>query len=92
MARSALTDYQRFERSSTANRRSLRREELLIEISEALAEARASQGITAGRLAQRARLTQARVRLILAGNREPTLTELVHLADAMRRRVRIVLE
>jgi transcriptional regulator with XRE-family HTH domain len=83
------TDYEEFESSSTTNRRLLRQEELILEVTETLAEALAREGITKTELAARLGKTKAFVSQILAGNRNLTLRTLADVAEALHCRVNV---
>ena len=84
-----LTDYEVFERSSAHNRRLLRQEELILEITEALREALAREGITKVELANRLGKTKGFVSQILAGGRNLTLRTIADVADALGYQIRV---
>jgi len=77
------TDYEVFESSSDENRRGLRQEELILEITIALSEALAEKGITRAELAKRLGKTKGFVSQILAGGRNLTLRTIADVADAL---------
>jgi transcriptional regulator with XRE-family HTH domain len=79
----AVTDYDAFEVSSVPNRRLLRQEELILEITEALSEALEKEGITKTELAERLGKTKGFVSQILAGGRNLTLRTIADVADAL---------
>ncbi|MEE8076166.1 MAG: helix-turn-helix transcriptional regulator [Candidatus Binatia bacterium] len=84
-----LTDYEVFERSSVQNRRLLRQEALILEITEALSEALAREGITKAELANRLGKTKGFVSQILAGGRNLTLRTIADVADALGCQIRV---
>lgn len=84
-----LTDYEAFESSSVRNRRLLRQEELILEITEVLSEALAKEGITKAELASRLGKTKGFVSQILAGGRNLTLRTIADVADALACRISI---
>jgi len=77
------TDYEVFESSSDENRRLLRQEELILEITIVLSEALAEKGITKTELANRLGKTKGFVSQILAGGRNLTLRTIADVADAL---------
>lgn len=78
------TDYRAFEASSTENRRLLRTEELILEVTEALIAAMAQQKLTKSQLAARLGKSPAFVTQILNGGRNLTLRTIAEVADALR--------
>ena len=84
-----LTDYEAFETSSVSNRRLLRQEELILEVTEALSGALEKEGITKKDLAERLSKTKGFVSQILAGGRNLTLRTIADVADALECRIRI---
>lgn len=84
-----LTDYEAFEISSVSNRRLLRQEELILEVTEVLSQALEKEGITKKDLAERIGKTQGFVSQILAGGRNLTLRTIADIADALECRIRI---
>lgn len=82
------TDYRAFEASSAENRRLLRTEELILEVTEALVAAMAKQKLTRGQLAARLGKSPAFVTQILNGGRNLTLRTIAEVADALRSEVR----
>jgi transcriptional regulator with XRE-family HTH domain len=83
------SDYEEFESSSAANRRLLRQEELILEVTEALAEALQREGITRTQLAARLGRSKGFVSQILAGQRNLTLRTIADVADALRCRIKV---
>jgi ribosome-binding protein aMBF1 (putative translation factor) len=86
----ARTDYQAFEQSSVTNRRLLREEELILDVTEALSEMLEEEGVIQTMLAQRLGKTKGFVSQILAGGRNLTLRTIADIADALGYRVRVV--
>ena len=86
----ARTDYEAFEQSSVTNRRLLREEELILDVTEALSEMLEEEGMTQTMLAQRLGKTKGFVSQILAGGRNLTLRTIADIADALGYRIRIV--
>lgn len=85
------TDYEIFEKSSPQNRRMLRQERLIFEVTEALSEALAKEGITKAELAEKLNKTKGFVSQILAGGRNLTLRTIADFADALGCQIRIQL-
>ncbi|HEX9870112.1 MAG TPA: helix-turn-helix transcriptional regulator [Candidatus Tectomicrobia bacterium] len=83
------TDYEIFEKSSSQNRRMLRQERLIFEVTEALSEALAKEGITKVELAERLNKTKGFVSQILAGGRNLTLRTIADVADALGCQIRV---
>lgn len=90
--RHKVTDYEAFEVSSIANRRLLRQEELILEVTEALSQALNQGGITKKDLAARLGKTKGFVSQLLAGGRNLTLRTIADVADALDCRIRIQCE
>ena len=86
----ARTDYEVFEQSSVTNRRLLREEELILDVTEALSEMLEEEGVAQTILAQRLGKTKGFVSQILAGGRNLTLRTIADIADALGYRIRIV--
>lgn len=78
------TDYRAFEVSSTENRRLLRTEELILEVTEALVAAMAQQKLTKAQLASRLGKSAGFVTQILNGGRNLTLRTIAEVADALK--------
>ena len=83
------TDCEAFEMSSVSNRRLLRQEELILEVTEALSAALEKEGITKKDLADRLGKTRGFVSQLLAGGRNLTLRTIADVADALECRIRI---
>jgi len=83
------SEYEIFESSSDTNRRLLRQEELILEVTEALSEALEQQRVTKAALAARLGRSKAFVTQILAGGRNLTLRTLADVADALGCEVRV---
>lgn len=77
------TDYEAFEEGSVEDRRLLRQEELILEVTEALSHALEDLAITRTELAERLGKTKGFVSQILGGGRNLTLRTLSDLVDAM---------
>lgn len=88
----AVTDYETFEISSVTNRRLLRQEELILEITEALVDTLENEGISKTELASRLGKTKGFVSQILAGGRNLTLRTIADVADALECRIGITCE
>lgn len=84
-----LTDYEAFEISSVSNRRLLRQEELILEVTEILSQALKKEGITKKDLADRLGKTKGFVSQVLTGGRNLTLRTIADIADALECRIRI---
>lgn len=78
-----LTDYEALEQSSPQNRRLLRQEELILEVTEALSQALAREQVTKKALADRLGKSKGFVSQVLAGGRNLTLRTVADLADAL---------
>jgi transcriptional regulator with XRE-family HTH domain len=76
------TEYERAE-ADPARRRDLRREELILEVTEALTAAMEEAGVTRAELARRMDRTRGHVTQLLAGGRNLTLGSLAEIADAI---------
>ena len=87
-----LTDYEAFEISSVSNRRLLRQEELILEVTEALSQALKKEGINKKDLADRLGRTKGFVSQLLAGGRNLTLRTIADVADALDCCIRIQCE
>jgi transcriptional regulator with XRE-family HTH domain len=87
----AKTDYERIEADPRA-RPALRREELLLEVQEAIAGAMEAQGVSRAELASRLGKTKGFVTQILSSERNLTLGTLAELADALGCAVQVRLE
>ena len=84
-----LTDYELFERSSDRNRRLLREEELILEVTEAVSAVMQEEGITKAQLARHMGRTKGFITQLLSGSRNLTLRTLAGMADALGYRVTI---
>lgn len=82
-----LTDYEVLEQASPQDRRLLRQEELILEVTEALSQALAREQVTKKTLADRLGKSKGFVSQILAGGRNLTLRTLADIADALGCRV-----
>ncbi len=78
-----MTDYERFEGASAQNRRLLRQEELILDVTEALCDALESEGVKRTELAQRLGKTKGFVSQLLSGSRNLTLRTIADVADAL---------
>jgi transcriptional regulator with XRE-family HTH domain len=87
-----FSDYEEFEASSTPNRRLLRQEELILEVTEALWEALNSKRITQAALAKQMGKSKAFVSQLLAGGRNLTLRTIADVADALDCRMTVRVE
>lgn len=83
MTRRAQTDYERFEQSSTAARRLLREEELILDVTDTLCEAMDRDGVSRADLARELGKTRGFVSQILDGERNLTLRTVAGVADAL---------
>lgn len=77
------TDYEEFESSSVENRRMLREEELILDVTIALSDAMDRAQMSQSQLASRLGKTPGFVSQILSGGRNLTLRTLADVADAM---------
>lgn len=84
-----LTDYEVFETVSAQTRRLVRQEELILEVTEALAEAMNRQGVTKAELARRLGKSRGFVSQVLAGGRNLTLRTIADVADALGCQIRV---
>lgn len=83
------TDYELFEQSSERNRRLLREEELILDVTEAISAAMQEAGISKAQLAKRMGRTKGFITQLLSGGRNLTLRTLAGIADALEARVTI---
>ena len=83
------SDYEVFKSSSNRNRRLLSQEELILEVTEALAEAMSRDDVTKTELAQRLGKSKGFVSQILSGGRNLTLRTVADVADALGYRVKV---
>lgn len=81
------TDYEQFESSSVENRRLLREEELILEVTIALSDAMERAQLTKSQLAARLGKTPGFITQILSGGRNLTLRTVADVADAVDGRV-----
>lgn len=77
------SDYDTFEGLSVEHRRLLRQEELIVEVTEALARALRETNVTQSQLAERLGKTKGFVSQILGGGRNLTLRTLADVVDAL---------
>ncbi len=82
-------DYERFEDASVKNRRLLREEELILDVTSAICSIIEREGIKKAELAERLGRTPGFVSQILAGGRNLTLRTIADVADALGRRIEI---
>lgn len=83
------TDYELFEQSSAHNRRLLREEELILEVTEAVSAVMEKEHISKAQLAKRLGKTKGFISQLLSGGRNLTLRTLAGLVDALGYRVTI---
>ncbi|GJM43215.1 MAG: hypothetical protein DHS20C21_00570 [Gemmatimonadota bacterium] len=83
----ARMDMEAFEGSSITNRRLLRQEELILDVTEQLVEAMEEVGVSRTELAQRLGKSKGFVSQVLSGNQNVTLRTLANFSDALDRRV-----
>ena len=83
--------YELFEQSSERNRRLLREEELILDVTEAVSAAMQEAGISKAQLAKRMGRTKGFITQLLSGGRNLTLRTLAGLADALEARVTITI-
>lgn len=83
------TTYRSFEANSDANRRLLRQEELILEVTEALVQGLERAGISQAELAARLGKTKGFISQILAGGRNLTLRTVADFADAMGQHISV---
>ena len=81
------TDYELFEQSSDHNRRLLREEELILEVTEAVSAVMEKEHISKAQLAKRLGKTKGFISQLLSGGRNLTLRTLAGLVDALGYRV-----
>ena len=81
--------YELFEQSSERNRRLLREEELILDVTEAVSAVMQEAGISKAQLAKRMGRTKGFITQLLSGGRNLTLRTLAGLADALEARVAI---
>ena len=81
--------YELFEQSSEHNRRLLREEELILDVTEAVSAVMQEAGISKAQLAKRMGRTKGFITQLLSGGRNLTLRTLAGLADALEARVTI---
>ncbi|MBI4537597.1 MAG: helix-turn-helix transcriptional regulator [candidate division NC10 bacterium] len=86
-----VSDYELFQKSSDRNRRLLRQEELILDVTERLSEALSCEGITKAELAKRLGKTKGFVSQILSGGRNLTLRTIADVADSLGCEIRIQL-
>jgi transcriptional regulator with XRE-family HTH domain len=77
------TDYKTYEELSDGHRRLLRQEELILEVTEAIARALKELQVTQSELAERLGKTKGFISQILSGDRNLTLRTLSDVADAL---------
>lgn len=77
------THYEQFEASSAENRRLLREEEFILEVTEVLSAMLSSEKVSKTELARRLGKTKGFVTQILSGNRNLTLRTIADVADAL---------
>lgn len=77
------TDYENFEQSSVENRRRLREEELILEVTETLCDAMETRKISKTQVAAKLGKTKGFVSQLLAGGRNLTLRSIADVADAV---------
>ena len=85
------TDYELFEQASERNRRLLREEELILDVTEAVSTVMQEAGISKAQLARRMGRTKGFITQLLSGGRNLTLRTLAGLADALEARVTITI-
>jgi ribosome-binding protein aMBF1 (putative translation factor) len=83
------TDIELFEASSAKNRRLLRQEDLILDVTELLSAAMEDKRITKSELAKRLGKTKGFITQVLSGNRNLTLRTIADIADALGFRVRV---
>lgn len=83
------TDYEEFESSTDENRRLLRQEELILEVTMALFGSMGKAEISKSQLAERLGKSPAFVTQILSGGRNLTLRTIADVADALGSKVTI---
>ncbi len=88
---SKTTDYEKFERSSVANRRLLRQEELILDVTEALCGAMEEKQMKKSELAIALGKSKGFVSQLLNGGRNLTLRTVADVADALHCRARLLI-
>ena len=83
------TDIELFEASSAGNRRLLRQEDLILDVTELLSAAMEEKQISKSELAARLGKSKGFVTQVLSGNRNLTLRTIADIADALGFRVRV---
>lgn len=78
----AATDYGRIE-AEPKRRSALRREDLILKVTEALTQAMTAAGVTRAELARRLGSTRGHVTQLLAGGRNLTLGTIAEIVDAL---------
>lgn len=81
------TDYELFEQSSDRNRRLLREEELILEVTETVSAVMQEEGVSKAQLAKLMGKTKGFISQLLSGGRNLTLRTLAGLVDALGYRV-----
>ena len=81
--------YELFEQSSERNRRLLREEELILDVTEAVSVVMREEGVSKAQLAKRMGRTKGFITQLLSGGRNLTLRTLADIADALEARVTI---
>jgi transcriptional regulator with XRE-family HTH domain len=87
MEKVARTEYEIFEQSSDKNRRLLREEELILEVTEELSRLLEKEAVTKAELARRLGKTKGFVSQVLAGGRNLTLRTIADVADVLGYRI-----
>jgi hypothetical protein len=77
------TDYEKFEQSSVQNRRRLREEELILEVTETFCQVMEAEDISKTQIATSLEKSKGFVSQLLAGGRNLTLRSIADLADAV---------
>ncbi|MGH7814697.1 MAG: helix-turn-helix domain-containing protein [Candidatus Binataceae bacterium] len=83
------SDFDAIERQSPARRRRLRQEQLIVDVTEALAAALEEAKMTKSQLAERMGKSKGFVSQVLAGGRNLTLRTVSDVADALNREPRL---
>lgn len=86
-----MTDYERIE-ADPKQRVALRKEELILAVTNAIAEEMDRQGVSKSELARRMDRTRGHVTQLLAGGRNFTLGSIAEIADAIGCKVEVRLE
>ena len=79
----SITEYERFEGIEDATRRMLRQEELILEVTEAIALILETDGVSKAQLAKRMGKSPAFVSQVLSGRRNLTLRTIADICDAL---------